>query len=253
MARKRAAGDDGGKRKAISKHRFNFVVWMTLNWPFLLLAGIFLPLNIGLLFIPFAPGEEWSRILMFGFLALVVAFIGWIFWRFLRSPTDVRVYAESLRWRRLGQEFDYPWDDVREVYRSERLINRNYRVAELKLVYEDGEKARFNNSLADYDRFADLVQQITGERLLRAARADLDDSGAAFGPVEVTRDGLTINDEHFAWDKVKKVAIVNGHIGCRVGKREQFVRLEAVPNYQVLFTLLGELGRRPMQQRMWNE
>jgi hypothetical protein len=242
-----------GKRQPLSKHSFSFGAWCSREGPGLMVAGICLPICVGLIVMAVVATKPEEAAI--GNATMVVSALGavalaaWIVWMFLRHPASVRLYEDGFRWKYFGREYEYAWDEVSELYRSERVLNRTWRFGDLKLVFKDGAVAKFKNSLTGYDRLADTLQQATARALLPEARAALDGEGVDFGPVQLSREGVAVGDELYSFEKMKKIGIVNGHLVCKAGKKEADVLLAKVPNYQLLLTLLGEMGHRPGASR----
>jgi hypothetical protein len=252
MARgsKEAAGKENrGKRQPLSKHSFSFGNWLSCDGPGLIVAGICLPICVGLAVMAVVATKPEEQTIGNVTLVLSVlgaaALAGWIVWMFLRHPASVRLYDDGLRWKHFGREYEYAWDEVSELYRSERVVNRTWRFGVLKLVFTDGAVAKFKNALTGYDRLADTLQQATAQALLPEARAALEGDGVDFGPVRLSPEGVAIDDDLFSFEKMKRIGIVNGHLVCKAGRKEKDLPLAKIPNYQLLFNLLGEMGRRP--------
>jgi hypothetical protein len=72
----------------------------------------------------------------------------------------------------------------------------------------------------------------------------VDEAGKTFGPVQITRKGVTANGRFFAWKEVRWLAVHNGelcaHHDC---PRWRPIRLNNIPNYLLLVSLVKELGR----------
>jgi hypothetical protein len=167
-----------------------------------------------------------------------------------RLPRQVEATSEGLVWQDKQGEHRCRWDEIREVYRLEKIVNQTFRVKELKLVLSHGEQVAVDQCLSDFDRLADTVQAVSAEQLLAAKRSSLDGSGAEFGPVVLQRAGLSVRGKYFPWDQVEQYTIFNGTIvvypkGYQGIKCEE-VGFGEVPNYPVLLRLLQELGQRPI-------
>jgi hypothetical protein len=237
----------------VSKHEFTFGGLIKSSWPSLLLGFIFLPMGIGFLFIQGKEGEEWigpvvATITLLGALALLAVAP----WRFIRRVASARVYEQGISWHKGGSEEKYPWDEVREVYRTERHVLQGgekpsdwNRTSDLRLVFSDGEEIRFNHMLSKYDRLANYVQQVTTRQLIPEALAELEEKDSVtFGPVEVSRDGLTIEEDFYPWKKVKRLVVGNGYLCCYHARdTSKDILLYKLPNYLVLFAVLEAVGK----------
>lgn len=238
----------------VSEHYRTGKGLLQISWPFLILGGFALLFGIMLEFVPTRPGQETiTRILGIAGMIGGVVLLSVGPWRFLGVPATVRVYDQGLQWRHEGRDYQKGWDEVHEVYRKEmhvvhaggRPSDWNRR-SELRLVFTDGTEVRFNHVLSDYNQFAGYVQQASAERLLPAARAALDRSGAIFGRIHVSREGLTVGHEVTPWAAMNQVWVGNGYLGwydTRGYKRE--FPLKDLPNYRVLLALLEEMRQAP--------
>jgi hypothetical protein len=258
---KKAAKEGRNKRQLLSKHPFNFAAWISFER--LPLIGFTICLLLGVLMlvlyfvVPVKPGDEVggsiAGVAGVALTVAAVAFLGWLVWRFVSCPAFVRVYSDGLVWKHLGRETECGWEEVSEVYRSEQIY-KGWHTGEMKLVFTDGGQVKFNNFLHKYDQLADSIQQVQTERLLPECKTILKEGSAvAFGPIEVGPDDVTLDEDSFAWDKLKKVALINGYLVFRGGKREREIKLSDVPNYALLFALLAEKGKRPVAQRFREE
>jgi hypothetical protein len=196
-----------------------------------------------------SPGQTDMLIASGVSLAIALALLGGAAWKALLSASPVQVFVEGLQWRRGGRERQRGWDEVREVYRKEhyRLVNGAKpsdwnRHSDLRLVFADGEQARFNHSLSDYNRLAEFLQRTTAEQILPAARKDINGQGARFGPILLSRDGLRMKDAALSWESVLGIRCKGGYLSVYDSRDEQYdVLLREVPNYPVLLRLMSEM------------
>jgi hypothetical protein len=183
-----------------------------------------------------------------GALALVAAagaLLGLV-WYLRVTPAEVRVYPFGIKWRARGRTFEYDWDEVEEVYRSEIITISEHgrsRDAYLLLCFEDGTRLKCSNVLKRYDDLAGLVMASTANALLAKARPRLKD-GVRFGPVELDDEGVTIKGDFFPFRELRQTRVRNGWVIFYFPRKEKYeFPLSRVPNYLVLFALLEELGK----------
>jgi hypothetical protein len=236
--------------KLISEHRPTIKGLLQTTWPILLLAVTGVAFGVMMQFVRTKPGEETFTRLA-GVVTLVgsVACLGVIPWRYVGVPRSVRVCEEGLQWTQDGRNHERTWDEVREVYRKELHVLQNgakpsdwNRRSDLRLVFGDGKQTHFNHILSDYNRLAATVQEATASRLLPRAHAALNGAGVDFGPVQVSRAGLTTAAGNFPWQNLNKIWAARGFLGwydVRGMKGE--VALKDIPNYTVLLRLVQEM------------
>jgi hypothetical protein len=166
-----------------------------------------------------------------------------------RRARSAEVHADRLVWTATDRH-ECRWDEITEVYRIERLTNRTFHYTLLKLVLADGRQAQFDHALSDYNTLADQVQQMTAERLTPNKRAAMEGDGAAFGPVSLSRNGISISGEQFPWEEVEQYTIFNGSLivfpRSYQGHAGKEMALGQVPNYPILLFFLRELHGDPM-------
>jgi hypothetical protein len=185
--------------------------------------------------------------LLFGILLTGLMILSWP-WRRIRW---VRVYEEGLRWEAGSREHKCRWDEVTDLNRTEMDVvgpdGRRTdwtRSASLLLRLADGSRVRFDPALVDYGKLARLVQEHVTLHQLHGATAELDETGKTFGPVHLTRKGVTAAGRFFSWTEVRWLAAHNGqlcaHHECTAW---QPILLNDIPNYLLLLSLVKELGR----------
>jgi hypothetical protein len=232
----------------VSVHRFSLVGLLSRYGPFVLLFGLFAAIGLALLALAIARPEGLT--ILPGLICLAVALVclGGPLYGFVRRHTRVEVSPEGLRWQG-PHSGSCSWNDIRTVYRTEKIINQTFRLTELKLVLTNGEVVSFNHSLTDYDRLAEAVQQQAARALLGPLRQAAS-SQAEFGPVMLSPDGITIQGELLPWQDIQQHTVFNGSLLVSTikypGWQGKFVALSEIPNYLVLLQLLDErIGVRP--------
>lgn len=124
--------------------------------------------------------------------------------------------------------------------------NPALRASEVRIVFADGTRLKLNEAWSGIDGLIATVQRATTAAILPAARADLADGGATFGPVVVTNKGIASGGKVLAWDRVDRAWVGDGRLGWTSDRATPTEHLLAVlPNYPTLLTLLSErLGDR---------
>src|SRR5262249_31143029 len=130
-----------------------------------------------------------------------------------------RVYEEGLKWKAGRREYKYRWDEVSDVNRTEMEFmghegrrSTASRVASVSLRFADGTGVSFTPALKDYTKLATYVQQAVTASQLAESRGKLDEAGKGFGPVHISRKGVTAHGKFFAWKEVRWLAVHNGEL-----------------------------------------
>jgi hypothetical protein len=231
-------------RKVISTHpRYGVGIMVCFA-----LAGVLVLAGV-VLFLVALLAREPLAIAFGGLLLLAGGGVGALTWRHMYlTPAEVSIYPFGVKWTARGREFEYDWDEVAEVYRSEVItISRNGRSrnAYVILHFEDGETLKCTNALRKYDDLAGRLMSETSNTLLSRAREQMKDKdGVDFGPVEFHSDGVTIDDDFYPWDELRQTRVRNGHIIFYFPRKQKYeFPLSQIPNYLVLFGLLDEMGK----------
>jgi hypothetical protein len=178
-------------------------------------------------------------------LFLIGPVVGWF-----RRARGAEAHADGLVWTDAAGRHECRWEDITEVYRIERITNRTFRYTLLRLVLADGRQAQFDHALSDYNMLADHVQQQTAELLTPAKRQAVEGAGADFGPVSISRVGITMSGEHFVWQDIEQYTIFNGSLivfpRSYKGHSVKEQALSQVPNYAIFLFFLRELCGDPM-------
>jgi len=237
----------------VSDHELTWVGVLQVWWACLLAALISLSLGIGLLFVATKPGDTFTKFMICGaFITLGLPLLCSPFvWHSYYRVSSVRLFQEGIEWTSGKKEYRLPWENLKEVYRKEKYTLHTgqqpsdwNRSSDLKLVFANGRVLRVNHALSDYNALCYYLQQLTTPVLLPAARADVEGEGAVFGPVLLSKDGLTHKKTFFHWDTIEDLIVGNGKLFIRLDTgREKVVPLEIVPNYPVLLQVLEFLGR----------
>jgi hypothetical protein len=236
----------------VSEHRWRLLGYFKLRWALFLLALFFFGLGVGLLFVPWKPGEAALGYIFCTLMALGGgAGLAFCVWEVIRRVSSVRVYQQGIGWVRGGEDRQYPWEAVKEVYRKEQHVLQGSskpsdwnRTSDLKLVFQDGGVVHFNHAQTDYNRLCELVQGITAQHLTPAKLKELQAGEAAFGPVRVSNAAIASGKVTLPWDAVQSLMVANGRLLVNQGPgKYQETMLSKIPNYLVLFHVLESLGR----------
>jgi hypothetical protein len=216
----------------------------------LVLFGALLLLGLGLVALGLAKPR--SKTLLPGVIFVAAAVVPLVP-VFVGSATGVRrveLTADGLAWEDGKGERGCRWDEVEAVYREETVFNYGYPIRSIRLVLSSGEAAKFDQRLRDYDRLAEAIQNVTGNLLAPRKRQELAAGAAAFGPVTLHPDGITVRAKRFAWAGIDEYTVCQGILfvfptGYK-GQAHERVELDSIPNYLVLLGLLREQGRDPV-------
>lgn len=220
--------------------------------PYLMIGGTLLAIGVGLLLLAASRPDRSTLIpgLLFavgGPLFLIPMYLG-----LAGHPREIETSAAGLRWVVPEGEHQVDWEDIREVYRYEKITNQTFREAHLIVVLADGERLDWNQSLSDFNQLADTVQASVCARLAPKLRADLQSGSAAFGPIVLRPSGLSFNGTDLPWDRLDQIAVARGFLilGVRTmyGSRSESVAVGQIPNFPVFFGLLQETCPMPLQR-----
>src|SRR5262249_33275712 len=142
-----------------------------------------------------------SVLLVFGLLAAGIMILIWP-WKRVRWA---RVYEEGVRWKAGRRVHKYRWDEVTDVSRAEMDIVGHdgrrtafTRTAYVALRFTDGTGVSFTPALKDYTELANYVQRAVAASQLAESGGELEAAGKAFGPVQISRKGVTAHGKFFA-------------------------------------------------------
>jgi hypothetical protein len=244
------------KWKLVSKHPYEFLSAFPLYVKMLgcLLLALLLS-GAGAAILLFGTGGKNSFMAwVFGGLFLVVGLpitammVAVWPWKRVRW---VRVYEEGLRWKVRSRVHKYRWDEVTNVRRTEMDIvgpdgrrTDFSRTAYLILRFADDTGVTFDPALKDYTKLANYAQQAVAASQLAESAVELEQGGKEFGPVHVSRKGVTANGRFFGWKEVRWLAVHNGEL-CAHHECEGWrpIPLHEIPNYLLLLSLVKGLGR----------
>jgi hypothetical protein len=244
------------KWKRISKHDYEFLGAFPRYVKTLLgfLAGLGMAVGGAAILLYGTGGQNSISAYIFGFLflgfGLLLAGAMVVSWPW-RRVRWVRVYEEGLKWQAGRREHKYRWDEVTNVSRTELDVvgtdgrrSPLSRTAYLVLRFADGTGVQFDPALTDYEKLARYAQQAAAASQLAESAAELDEAGKTFGPVHISRKGVTANGRPFAWKELRWLAVHNGEL-CAHHECEKWrpIPLSEIPNYVLLLSLAKGIGR----------
>jgi hypothetical protein len=244
------------KWKLVSKHEYGFVAAFPIYLK--ILGGFFVGLLMtvgGLLILIIGnsgglhvtPVTFGGVFVMFGVVLCGAMVVAWP-WKRVRW---VRVYEEGIKWAAGRREHRYGWDEVTNVIRSELQVvspegrrSDLSRTAYLDLSFDDGTGVRFDPALSNYCKLAEYAQKASASRQLNESTADLDETGKDFGPVHVSRKGVTVHGKAFTWKELKWLSVYNGELYAHpTCTKWRPITLNSIPNYVLMLSLVKGLGR----------
>ncbi|MGL6074421.1 MAG: DUF6585 family protein [Fimbriiglobus sp.] len=181
-------------------------------------------------------------------------------------PAPVTLTKDGLQWVVGGETQSRRWDQVRAVYRSGEVLERDKQqlsdYSSLFVKLDDDTTLNYAPQIEDYRTFADELQHRSDQARKPVALAEMQKGGANFGPISLTTDSIIHKEEAFllsqlesihigksqVWLKIalSEATIANGVMIWQVlGGRKHSIALDSVPNYKLLIELLrGMVGDR---------
>jgi hypothetical protein len=225
----------------LSEHRRSLSALTARHRTYLLLAAICLTAGLLLLAFDFTDAEALT---VWAFFIMAIGLV-WLIpslFVYARSIKRVSIFEEGVSWTLLGRSEYHPWDELREIYRSVRMLSLYARQAELMLVFDHDVRVVFDQGLSDFFPMATLVEAIVTDRLLPSYRNMLSQEGADFGPVVLQRQGIRVIGRELLWEEVATCGIREGNlVVTEEDQTEVSVPFEAIPNYLILLRLIEEL------------
>lgn len=232
--------EDWWEGRPVSKHRADLGGFFGHTWPFFLFASICAILAVIGFFVPAKEGPVVAYI-MGGLGTLgAVGFVVAAFWRWAVLIKHVDLYDGGLVWQDGGRQIA-AWDDVKEFYRYELLVNGAVSRREVTVKTFDGHQATFSFALSNWKGLADRVQyEITMRKVPEALAEYQSGEKVRFGKLAaISQDGITIDGRTFSWERVRGVRVRNGYITVTTsGGEEHPLAIGETPNFPVLLKLL---------------
>lgn len=180
--------------------------------------------------------------------------------RYFFSTRHLRVYVgtkglvrvkknqtEAVHW----EQVEAFWQNVTRItYRVYGVPTNRVTAHKYTIRQADGTRMIFKDTLLDVENLGNTVAQETA-RLLLPRAIDTYNSGApvVFGPLSVSKQGITKGKEHLPWDHFAGFQVENGTVKFRQqGKRGAWASVEVstLPNFLVFVNLLSRV--QPTQQ-----
>jgi hypothetical protein len=231
---------------APSRHRVCLAGIASRYAPHLTMAGIIFLIGVGLLLLSTRRPDAGVLIPGAGFAVGGLLFLIPIYLGLSRHPNEVETSGKGLKWTASEGEHEADWDDIRQVFRYERITNQTFREAHLIVVLDDGVRLDLNQSLSDFNQLGDTVQTNVCARRAPKLRASLQSGGADFGPIVLRSSGLQVNGLDAPWDTVNELVLSRGSFNINLSKLGgtmwESVAIGAIPNFPVLMALLQEVA-----------
>jgi hypothetical protein len=157
---------------------------------------------------------------LFGFFALL-AFLNW---NGKRTPGSVMLTEQGVAYMQgegaNAKATTARWDEVNGITQA---ITKHYRNGVYTgttylytLFLTGGRKMTFNNSIANVEMLGEALQNEVSRRAMPIAAAAYNSGQPVnFGPLTVSRDGLTQGKKTLAWGEIEGVQIQNGYIAVK--------------------------------------
>ncbi len=135
------------------------------------------------------------------------------------------------------------WDEIKDIWQ----LGLPPHPPRYRLALITNEIVDLRNTIRDLSELGEYITEKVNERYLPAAIITLEKGGVvSFGPIDVSRSGLSYKDKFMPWRNIKKVVAgfnqkANAHILeiRSVGKSQQWViLLSTVPNIRVFYQLV---------------
>ena len=206
--------EDWWEEKPVSRHRAGIGGFFVATWAWFFFAALCAALACIGFFVPAKEGPMVGQVVGVIGGAGALACIAWGFVRWAAVVKHVDVHHGGVAWRDCGGEHRAAWDEIRDFYRTEILVNGAASARQVAIKAANRTEAVFTHALDGWKRMADRMQQETTARQLLPARA-LYEAGETirFGQqVRVSRDGLAIQGKTIGWDRVSGVRVPNGYL-----------------------------------------
>jgi hypothetical protein len=184
-------------------------------------------------------------------LTLLGAWFGFHAWRAARYRVRLHEGGVAVLRGRRGQGLS--WDRIRALWsRAVRtglpgLPGRLH--LRLDLESTDGRRLRLDDSLEDFAALAQSVKSHVYPALLEGFTRDFNAGQVlAFGPLQVSRSGLTDGRrKSHSWDTIKGIEVAGGRLIIRTDREGKPVEAsypaDRIPNVELCAQLLQEIGQ----------
>ncbi len=222
--------------------------WVNLGAGLFFLLGGLLAMLVGPVL---AIMEEEAGPLVISFCGFIAAALGaWTVYSFFRDRGwRVLIFPNGLAQVRTGKTTVVPWDDVTHFWYA---VTRNYRngvhigtTYNFTLQGKDGQKLSFSNGLANVEQLGNTIRDETMKRLYpRYAAAYNAGETIPFGPLSISKQGISNGKETIAWEQVKGINLDRGVINIqKEGKwfNWKTATVAGTPNVFVFLSLVDQI------------
>lgn len=243
MSRQLSVDDeDWWDTKPVARFRAGVGGFFSTQWPCFFFAGLCLVFSAIGFFVPAKEGPMVGRTVGIVCLAGAIACIVWGIVRWGSLIKSVDLHEGGVVWQD-GGEHRASWDDIKDFYRTEIIINGAVNTRQVVIKTRKGREAVFGFALPNWKRLADRMQQETTDAQLPEAQAAFDDGETIrFGrELAVSRDGLVIKGRTIDNDRIRNLTVRNGYLIVETSGKAGIleVSLGETPNIGVLLALLS--------------
>ncbi|MGL4554228.1 MAG: DUF6585 family protein [Gemmataceae bacterium] len=211
----------------------------------MLLAGCAVGLMLIALFVKSKEGPEVNRWIAIGSAGAIVAAIIWGGAAYAGLVKKVTIFPDRVEWA--GQIAS--WKDIKDVWRTEIIVNGNMQTRQVVIKTRDGVEATFLYILSDWAKMANTIQVETAKVIGPKAFADYEaGKPVKFGNVVVSQSGLKIGGKSIPWTLVVRTTVENGYYNVYQPGEEWCTvsaSLGETPNMLVLLHLLDRTPSPP--------
>src|SRR5262245_50193591 len=163
--------DDWWEEPPVSRHRAGAAGFFSYCWAPLFFAALCLGLGCIGFFVPAKEGPvvgyTMGTIGVLGALACLV----WAVVIYTRLIKHVDVHDGGVVWRDAGGRRRAAWEDIRDFYRTEIIVNGTVNTRRVVLRLRGKQEAAFTHALSNWKRMADRIEVETTIRQVPEARA----------------------------------------------------------------------------------
>jgi hypothetical protein len=232
--------EDWWDEPPISKHRADTGGFFGHTWAFFLLAALSAGFGIIGFFVPAQEGPRVGIIIGCITMPLAVGLVVVGIWRWVMLIKHVDLHEGGLVWND-GSKQMAGWDDIKEFYRAEVIVNGAVNRREITIKTHDGHEATLTYALSKWKELADRVQyEITIRKVPEALANYQAGEKVQFGKeIAISQEGITIEGKTYPWERVRGTRLCNGYITVTTGQDEEHAfAVGDTPNFPVLLKLL---------------
>jgi hypothetical protein len=232
--------EDWWDERPISKHRADVGGFFGHTWAFFLLAAFAAGFGCIGFFVPAQEGPMVGIIIGCIAVPLAIGLVVFGIWRWVMLIKHVDLHEGGLVWND-GSKQMAGWDDIKDFYRAEVIVNGAVNRREITITTHDGHTATFTYALSDWKELADRAQyEITIRKVPEAVTIYQAGEKVRFGKeVAISLEGITLDGMMYSWDRVRGARLHNGYITVTTsGGEEHPMAVGDTPNFPVLLKLL---------------